>query len=370
MSAPRALATFSRTIHFLFITTIISQTTVYASTLIPVPARRDHVFDDARNTLYITTSAGSVERYDLTTNSLLTPFSVASTSFNGIDVSLDGQFIYVADATQGATQGVFRKFNTETGERTNLFYNRAGGEGEAWDIAVTNAGHAIVTTDYNGSGGTPMRRIDLTTDVFSTEIRPVRQRTHLHRSKSGNLVFYLQSNISSGPIGVYDPATMTFPSTFDTGSSNSGKLGAVNRDGTLIAIESGGGISILNKSLSTVEILGGLQGGIGFNPAFDTFYGVDVNSDQVVAFNTNNFAEIARYSVGENVVDASEFSNGIISFSGNGKFLFLSTTSGVRMLDVTPVPELGAWTLISAGALTLASRRGALARLLRLPGQR
>ncbi len=133
MSAFAVRSILGRTIPVLFITTIIAQTTLHASTLIPVPARRDHVFDDARNTLYITTSAGSVERYDLTTNSLLTPFSVASTSFNGIDVSLDGQFIYVADATQGATQGVFRKFNTETGERTNLFYNRAGAEGEAWD---------------------------------------------------------------------------------------------------------------------------------------------------------------------------------------------------------------------------------------------
>jgi hypothetical protein len=101
-----------------------------AGILIPVTARRDHVFDDTRHTLYITTSNGNVERYDVASHSLLTPFAVAGTSFNGIDISLDNHFIYVADATQGATDG-FRKFNTDTGARTNLFYTRAFGEGRS-----------------------------------------------------------------------------------------------------------------------------------------------------------------------------------------------------------------------------------------------
>lgn len=46
-------------------------------------------------------------------------------------------------------------------------YDLAFGEGEAWDVAITNAGHAIVTTEYNGSGRTFMRRLELTTDTYS-----------------------------------------------------------------------------------------------------------------------------------------------------------------------------------------------------------
>jgi hypothetical protein len=166
-------------------------------------------------------------------------------------------------------------------------------------------------------------------------------------------VFYLESNISSGPIGIYDPASQTFPSTFDTGGTNSNKLGAVNRNGTLFAIESGGGVSIMNKSLHSVEILGGLQGGIGFNPAFDIFYGVNINTDEVVAYNTTSFAEIAHYPIGENVVDGGIFGNGVMSFSGDGRYLFLSTPSGVRMLDVSPVPEPSACALIGYGSMAL-----------------
>jgi hypothetical protein len=109
----------------------------------------------------------------------------------------------------------------------------------------------------------------------------------------------------------------------------------------------------MNKSLHSVEILGGLQGGIGFNPKFDIFYGVDINTDQVIAFNTTSFAEIGRYPVGENVVDGGIFGNGVMSFSGDGRYLFLSTPTGVRMLDVLPVPEPSAFAMITCSAIPL-----------------
>jgi hypothetical protein len=340
-----------------FLAFAIMPCSAVAQVLIPVTDRRDHVFDNTRSVLYVSTASGDVERYDVASNTLLTPFTVAGTSFNGIDISRDNQFVFVADATQAATQGVFRKFNTDTGARTNLFYNRDFGEGEAWDIAVTNAGHAIVTTEYNGSGWIPMRRLDLSTDTYSSEIRSVRQRTHLHRSSDGGLIFFLESNSSAGPIGIYDPATRTFPTTSGIGSTNSNRLGAVNRNGTLIAIESGGGVSIVDRSLNSVELLGGLQGGIGFSPVLDVFFGVDVNSDQVVAYDTNTFAEIRRYAIGENVTDAGPFGNGIMSFSSDGRKLFLSTPMGIRMLNVEGIPEPSVATLLLVGALMFVSRQ-------------
>jgi hypothetical protein len=182
-----------------------------ASVLIPISARKDHVFDNAHNLLYISTSDGSIQRYDIATNSLLSPFEVDPGQFRplaGIDVTRDGKFIYVADTHDTATQFVFHKFNTETGVQSDLFCDKtSSSEDGAWDIAVTNDGNAIVTTGSFNS--LPMRRLDLTTDTFSGEIRHVRHNTDLFRSASGNLVFFLEPSASNGPMGVYDPATQS-----------------------------------------------------------------------------------------------------------------------------------------------------------------
>lgn len=331
-----------------------------AQVLIPVANRRDHVFDNVHNILYITTSRGTVERYNVATNTLLTPFTASGSQFNGIDISLDDQYVYVADGGQYGPQGIFRKFNTSTGDLTNLFYTRQvlGGasEGEAWDITVTNAGHAIVTTDYNGSGFIPMRRLDLATDTFSSAIKTVSERTILHRSSIGNWVFYLEGNETPGPYGVYDPATQTFPAAFVSPTSpNDDRLGAVNRNGTLVARENeSGGVDITSNKLFGTRRINGLLGGIGFSPVFDIIYGVDINTDQVIAFNTNTLAEIARYPIGENVVASNLFSNGSMSFSRDGRLLFLSTPTGIRMLTVVPEPSSSITILI--GLFTFAIR--------------
>jgi DNA-binding beta-propeller fold protein YncE len=84
------------------------------SVLIPVANGRDHVFDPTRNLLYITTGAGTVQRYDVATQTLLTPLAVG-TSLNGADITPDGSALYVADNQTSGTQGFIRKVNLASG---------------------------------------------------------------------------------------------------------------------------------------------------------------------------------------------------------------------------------------------------------------
>ncbi|HEY9667923.1 MAG TPA: SdrD B-like domain-containing protein, partial [Coleofasciculaceae cyanobacterium] len=92
------------------------------STLIPITDRRDLIFDSQRNRLYITTSDGDVERYDITTKTLLTPLDVGN-SLNGGDITPDGSALYIADNQRGATQAFIRKVNLNDGSVTNLTFN-------------------------------------------------------------------------------------------------------------------------------------------------------------------------------------------------------------------------------------------------------
>src|SRR5262245_59954498 len=101
MNRRKLFDTISPRVHALYVLSsllVVAQSSALAHTLIPVANRREHVFDNLRNILYIATSQGTVDRYDVATNTLLTPFTTtAGVSLNGIDISFDNQFLYVAD---------------------------------------------------------------------------------------------------------------------------------------------------------------------------------------------------------------------------------------------------------------------------------
>lgn len=120
-------------------------------------------------------------------------------------------------------------------------------------------------------------------------------------------------------------------------------LSAVNRDGTLIALEKyPDTIWIRDRSLNLVQTLTGYEGGFVFDPTRDIFYAADVDTDRIVAFDTNTWAQLYFLNVGENITgDAAfdwNFGNGVMSMSDDGNYLFMSATSGIRMFDL---PDLG-----------------------------
>ena len=78
------------------------------SVLIPVTNHRDLVFDGSRNVLYITTAAGTVERWDVASQARLSAFTV-STSLNGADITADGSSLYVSDDPGSAGGGIVQQ---------------------------------------------------------------------------------------------------------------------------------------------------------------------------------------------------------------------------------------------------------------------
>ena len=72
----------------------------------------------------------------------------------------DNSFLLIAQGAAGVSQGTFHKLTLSTGIVTNINYTRANGESGAWDVAITSSGIALVTTQYGGSGWTPLRQIE------------------------------------------------------------------------------------------------------------------------------------------------------------------------------------------------------------------
>src|SRR5688572_10292909 len=106
-----------------------------ASTLIAVPSRRDIVFDDLRDTLYVTTSSGAVQRYDVVSKQLLAPWQVGGNLY-AADITPDKSALYITDGSTNGGQARLAKITLGTGAISSIPFAVAANEGGAWQIAI------------------------------------------------------------------------------------------------------------------------------------------------------------------------------------------------------------------------------------------
>jgi hypothetical protein len=317
--------------------------------LIPDTTRRDVVFDFAGHNLYFSTSTGLIRTFNLSALAFGRSYNVGG-SLWGIDIARDDSFILAAQGSIGAAQGTFERVNLASGAVTNINYVRDFGEGGAWDVAIASNGLAFVTTQYQGSGWTPLRQIDLDTNAISIRtdapgsgFGEVRQNTQIHRSASGTRLFFMESNISSGPIFSYSAASNTFGPSFDTNAflDIGSASGAVNHNGTLIGLRTYASPASLNTApdFNFVHSFNAIDSGIAFNGIRSILYGVNSNTDEIIAYNTTTYAELFRLSIGEDIGFISNlFATGTLVASADGQWLALETDSGIRLFQVAGGP--------------------------------
>jgi hypothetical protein len=305
---------------------------------IPVANHRDLVYDRFRNYLYITTASGDIQRYDVTNQALLTPFHVSG-ALEGADITPDGQYLYLADPNAGPTNGFVRKVNLDTGAVTTLTYASTQG---AYSIVVDANGKAFVT--LAGGSFTPIYQIDLATDTTSPRGSNFYGNTFAARGADRSLDIFAQTP-SNGAFSTYDPATDTLSSTVNLNDYLS-STSAVNRDGSLIAVEIRGNVRIIDRNAQTVHTLTGLAGGVAFDPLSDVLYAVDTTADQIDAYDTHSWTPLFTIPIGEAVQQATAYGNGMMTVSADGSLLFLATASGVRIYPLNGL--VGTSTTLSA----------------------
>jgi DNA-binding beta-propeller fold protein YncE len=303
------------------------------TSLVPIADRRNFVYDRGRGLLYITTDAGTVERYDLATQSLLPPFRVGD-SLTGADITPDGSALFVCDSRGGLTQGFFRKVNLTDGTVTNLTYDVGRDEWGSWDVAIASNGTGLFTATVKMSAFPWLRQFDLATGAFTSRME-VSARDYLHHGADRSLIFGTESSNGLGTIFTYDPATDSFHSA-DTYVPLDFYRAAVNRDGSLIALQFlNNSVAILDRNLNTLRLLPNLGGSVAFDPLRDLLYAGA--GAQVIAYDTTTWAEQFRIDVGEGF-GAAPFGNGGLGVSDDGSLLFVSTDSGVRVLPIPAFP--------------------------------
>jgi hypothetical protein len=215
---------------------------------------------------------------------------------------------------------------------TRLIFNHVNGEMGSWDIAFGSAGKGLVTTMYNGSGSVPLRQFTLSTGAFT--IRNdipggrVTQNTLIHRSADRSLLLLTEPN--NGILMTYNAATDRFLPGPGFGPAVANAPAAVNRNGTLLAIEVNGQAVVMDSSFNTRITIPGLHGGVVFDPNQDVMYAVNSSTDQIMAYDTNTWAIRFQLAIGEPVTPGQAFGNGVMAISADSRWLFLATPSGVR----------------------------------------
>ncbi|MGI8435599.1 MAG: dockerin type I domain-containing protein [Chthoniobacterales bacterium] len=307
------------------------------SVLIPSAIRRDMVFDFAGQNLYISNSTGTVRAFNLSTLSFGATYELGG-SLNGMDISRDNSFLLVAQNVTNGAQGTFHKVDLTSGMVTNINYTPSSGG--AWDVAIGSNGLALATTV---GGLSPVRQINLTTNAISIRSDApgaagggeVFDRTEISRSADGARLVLMEGNISSGPIFTYSATDNTFGPSRNTGSSLS-ITGAVNRNGSLVAL---GGELYTAPNLSLLHTFDAIDYGVSFSATGDILYGFKLFGDYIVAYNTQTFAELYRFTLRDSSSPQGQFGAGMLVASADGKWLALSTLSGIRLFQVSgPTP--------------------------------
>jgi hypothetical protein len=316
--------------------------------------RTGMVFDHAGQNLYIADGDGLIKTFNVQTRTFQRTYNLGGWLW-AIDIAPDDSFIVAAQADFNFFQGTFQRVNLATRAITNINYDLTFGEGGAWDVAIGSNGLALVTTQFLGSGWTPLRQIDLSTNAITIRTDDpgsgsggqVRGYTQIHRSADGTRLFFMESDSSSGPSFTYSAISDTFGPTFWTFTFRDWAGGAVSRNGNLVAQTTG--YYPVQASLFTAPSLlqihdftdNGLDGGLAFDGVRDILYAVNTATDQIVAYSTRTFAELFRLDIGEPIgpPPITQFDTGTLVASSDGHWLALETDSGIRLFQVpTPSP--------------------------------
>lgn len=195
------------------------------------------VVNDADGSVFFATSDGWLRKYSPEADTLEDVVLIGG-SLRGIDLTSDGTQVFVAqgnfstqDVQQPTDEITLHVVDVFGAMVTDISFGGIRGEAGTAYVAVTDAGSAIFSTDFAGSGQTPLRQVstdDLSLTVRFFDPNPSTglawQRSFLSPSEDDRYILLQGANNSSAPMSVYDSQTDTFISSTNNFKTSGGGL--------------------------------------------------------------------------------------------------------------------------------------------------
>ena len=306
-------------------------------TFVPATARKDMVYDETRDLLYIS-NQDRILRYSVTGGTFLPPV-VLGGSLVGLDLSPDAGTLAVADSGYGPATGWIKLVDLDTLAVRALEVEREDHEGGTWAVSYLADGSIVATSNYLDSGWTPMRRIDVASGA-ATVIAEVTNGTMVSASGNRRVLAFAEGNISDGRWGRYDAITgqLVQRQWYENGTSWFNFEMATNAVGSQYAIPTYGGTFIYDATYTKVATFGTYADsqpvGVAYDPVDQLAYFPWAGSSEVRVYDMDLLTEVGAYNVGHEFDHSGNgaFNNGRVRLSGDGSLLMVSVAGGVRIV--------------------------------------
>jgi YVTN family beta-propeller protein len=288
------------------------------------------VFDSLCQHLYVTdTSANVVQVVNLISGNLATPISVGTGPW-GLDLSPDGQTLYVANRTANSLSVVDVAQGVET---ARIIVPPDFANDSPLSVAVNAAGKVFFSTTFAGSGfGGRMMEYDPVTstvqqrkDFYSGGTTT--EATYLAPSADRNAIGVVAGDISSGPVFVYSTSTDTFSHERDI-DSFVGYV-AVDGSGSTLLVDPNG--YVFDASLSLNGALSDLGLGVAIDPA--SAVGYQVSGATINVLDLKQISVTKTIPLGDTTSIGSFFNSvGRLAISPDGTLLAAITDHGIAIV--------------------------------------
>ncbi|MFN4296011.1 MAG: hypothetical protein ACK4FB_04155, partial [Brevundimonas sp.] len=291
--------------------------------------------------------AGRVTLWNANTGTFLAPIDLPG-NLAGIAVSPDGRWLLVGSANlvtvNGESHVAIHRIDLTTMERDVVTIEAAYYEGGVADIAVDSNGMVLFTTQFMGSGWTPLRFFDVAdADAVPARVpgvQEVRGGSDLIASPSGNFILVTESNISNGPIALYSTQQGRVIADTDLYASdlsgfNDGR--ADISDAGFIAVVTYNTFLIYDRDLNVVRDFtsGSHIADAQFSHDGRHLFVLNVETDRIEIYRTSDWTMVGGADVGVDLHrDGNGSSYGRLDLVGDGELLLVTTPAGVRVIDL------------------------------------
>jgi len=310
--------------------------------------RADIAFDTAASVLYIS-GTDELRRYDLKANAFLDPIKLGGRTW-GMDISPDGKTLAVANTAFGSGSNYVDLVNLQTGASSRVQFSQSFYEGGTFTVAYDSQGKLLVTSQFQGSGWTPLRQYDSATNTTKV-LGQVTQNVMLSASANRQVIGVAESNISDGRWGYYQVGDTSYASQHQWYDQPEGGTGwfnfeiAVSPDGKQFAIPTYGGTFIGDKTEVT-PLIGEYAGqspiGAAYSPTTGDLFLPFAGTNFLAEYDSKTLKEVARYTVPSNFgwTGNHAFDNGRTKVSSDGDYVFSTVGDGVYYARIAgSVPE-------------------------------
>ena len=134
-------------------------------------------------------------------------------------------------------------------------------------------------------------------------------------------------------LGIFNSVSGTYTSKFDPTVPAAQLTLAANRNGTLFAANRSG-ITIYDSALAVNKNFSAAAGGLAFDAQQDLMYLANTVTGKLEIYNTKTWAQVGNRALAEGLGPVTPFDDGVMTVSGDSRYVFLSTPTGIRQYDL------------------------------------